>query len=313
MINDTKELNFNNRGSNMNLKLYRRMLDSINEGIYFVDTDRRITFWNKGAEFITGFSAEDVTGTFCYNNLLNHVDEQGNKLCFNGCPLHQTLSDRLERSKNVFLHHKQGHRVQVEAKTMPLYDDQGVFIGSIELFSDESAGIGGEFSKDELQAIAFIDALSEIPNRRYGELQLKKLRIELEESGYPYSVAIADIDFFKKVNDTYGHDIGDEIIKIVAKSLRGALRSTDFVIRWGGEEFVMILRGLTGENLSKVLEKSRMLVENSVYRAGDVEVAATISIGGVTASIDKTNEQLIKIADNNLYKAKQDGRNRVVI
>jgi len=297
----------------MNLKLYRNMLDSLNEGIYFVDEDRKITFWNKGAELITGFPAEEVVGTFCYDNLLNHVDAEGNRLCMDGCPLQATLLDQQERSALVYLHHKKGHRVGVQVKTMPLYDEEKGFIGAIELFVPGSRTFSSEWTNDELKTIAFTDALCEIPNRRYGELQLKKVRLEQEEGEVPYSLAIVDIDNFKRVNDTHGHDIGDEILKMTAKTLAGSIRSTDTAVRWGGEEFLLILPNLDEEHLYPVLEKLRMLVETSRYRNGELEAGVTVSIGGATASPEISNEELFKIADTNLYRAKNGGRNQVVV
>jgi len=113
------------------------------------------------------------------------------------------------------------------------------------------------------------------------------------------------------VNDTHGHDIGDEILRIVAKTLSHSVRSTDVVARWGGEEFILILNGLTETSLPQVLEKVRMLVENSVYRSETLELSVTISIGGATAQPDRSPEDLFKQADRNLYLAKHEGRNCV--
>lgn len=301
------------RRKEMNLKLYGRMLDSLHDGIYFVDNDRRITFWNKGAELITGFLAGEVVGTFCYDNLLNHVDGEGNRLCFGGCPLQATLLDQQDRNANVYLHHKNGHRVAVQVKTMPLYDEGKGFIGSIELFVPESRTFGDEWSNDELKTIAFTDALCEIPNRRYGELQLKKCRLEQEAGGVSYSVAMVDIDHFKKVNDAYGHDVGDKILQMVSRTLSEAVRSMDIPTRWGGEEFLLIFPGLEEEHFYPVLEKIRMMVETSQYRNGEIEVGVTISIGGATASLGTSHEELFKKADDNLYRAKNHGRNQVVV
>src|SRR5690606_2594758 len=115
--------------------------------------------------------------------------------------------------------------------------EQG-FIGAIELFVPENRTFDSEWTSDDLKTIAFTDALCEIPNRRYGEIQLKKFRQEQEEGEAPYALAIVDIDHFKQVNDTHGHDIGDEILKMTAKTLAGSIRSTDTAVRWGGEEFL---------------------------------------------------------------------------
>lgn len=294
-------------------KLYDNVFNSLRDGIYFVDTERKITFWNKGAERITGFTAQEVLDTYCFNNLLNHVDPDGNKLCHGGCPLHQTIQDQKPRSTLVYLHHKNGHRVPVQVQTLPLYDDEGQLVGCIEVFSDESHGFGHDLSREELQAIAFTDALTGIPNRRYAESHLRKAHMSLLEDGTPYAVALIDIDHFKKVNDTYGHDMGDEVLKIVASTLNSSTRSIDCAARWGGEEFLLILQGVTEELLHPFLERVRMLVETSVYRSPEHTLSVTVSIGGAFATPEDTTLSVTKRADQLLYQAKEQGRNRVVI
>ena len=99
---------------------FHDVFDDLYEGVYFVDRDRGITFWNQGAVRITGFTSQEMLGHFCYDNLLNHVDEQGNQLCMGGCPLHATLQDGNARSAQVYLHHKSGHRVRVNVRIRPL-------------------------------------------------------------------------------------------------------------------------------------------------------------------------------------------------
>jgi PAS domain S-box-containing protein len=93
--------------------LYAVILGNIHEGVYFVDSERKITFWNKGAERITGYTEGEVVGHFCYDNILKHVNDEGLHLCLGGCPLHQTLSDGQGREALVYLHHKEGYRVPV--------------------------------------------------------------------------------------------------------------------------------------------------------------------------------------------------------
>ena len=110
------------------------LLNDLYEGVYFVDKDRGITFWNQGAERITGFSAHEMLGKCCHDNLLSHVDEQGKQLCHEGCPLHETLHDGAPRKAQVYLHHKSGHRVRVDIKIRPLFIE-GEIIGATEVFS----------------------------------------------------------------------------------------------------------------------------------------------------------------------------------
>ncbi len=99
--------------------IYKEIMQIIKEGVYFVDTDRKITFWNDYAQEITGFSATEVLDSHCYDNILNHVDDAGTQLCKTGCPLHKTIEDSIKGEASVYLHHKDGHRVPVVVRTFP--------------------------------------------------------------------------------------------------------------------------------------------------------------------------------------------------
>jgi len=122
----------------------QHLLDEVNEGIYFTDRQRRITYWNKAAERISGYSRAEVLGQNCSANILIHVDARGRQLCLGGCPLAHALRDGKPRQGDVFLHHRDGHRVPVRVRVFPLLDAAGHVAGAAELFSDISAKPGLE-------------------------------------------------------------------------------------------------------------------------------------------------------------------------
>jgi diguanylate cyclase (GGDEF)-like protein/PAS domain S-box-containing protein len=291
---------------------YRNILDSIYEGIYFVDQQRRITFWNKGAERITGFKSEEVVNKFCYHNILNHVDELGTRLCVNGCPLHATLLDGVERETSVYLHHKLGHRVPVKAH-ITMIKENGIIVGAVETFVREGDEFQNDYRLEELRTLAYQDQLTEIPNRRYLDGQLEYHIMIAQRAKFNVGVAFIDIDYFKKVNDIYGHSIGDEVLKMLAKTMKSATRSSDVIGRWGGEEFIIIFNHVSGPILFTVCEKVRMLAEASGLRVEDQEVKITISIGATMICQEDTIEKLIKRADESLYRSKSSGRNKVTL
>jgi diguanylate cyclase (GGDEF)-like protein/PAS domain S-box-containing protein len=278
--------------------------------VYFVDKERTITFWNKGAEIITGFRAEEVIGTYCYNDLLRHVNENGCRLCMDGCPLHATIEDGLPRKASVYLHHKNGHRVPVEVKVRPVLQN-GEIIGAAEVFSTTKGLDVADLSVGELEYLALFDQLTELPNRRYIDTYLGHRLRDFEELGLSFSLLMMDIDFFKRVNDCHGHEAGDLTLKMVAGTLRGALRSNDFVGRWGGEEFVAILRGVPQAELCRVAEKMRMLISESEMMRDGCHLGVTISIGATTVQACDTASSIVRRADRALYLSKDGGRNRV--
>lgn len=127
------------------------------------------------------------------------------------------------------------------------------------------------------------------------------------------SIALIDIDYFKQVNDAYGHGIGDDVLRMVANSLQAALRPRDALCRWGGEEFLAILPDAKAENLMLIIERMRSLVASAWFDLeNDRKIRVTVSIGAVQIHDDETIKSAIHRADCLLYKAKQDGRNRCV-
>lgn len=296
----------------MSNSLYKQVLENLYEGVYFVDADRNITFWNKGAERITGYPANEILGKACYDNILKHVDDQGCQLCINGCPLHKTITDGIMREAPVYLHHKEGHRVPVSIRTIPLYEGDMV-IGAAELFTDQREQFHHQKNLKELKTLAFHDQLTELPNRRFLEQVLEAKWMEFERMGRKFGIAFMDLDHFKEVNDTHGHLMGDEVLKMVAKTTRGALRREDMVGRWGGEEFMIILSDADEEMIRVVSEKIRMLIEHSALKKEGKTLSVTVSVGAAIARFDDTLESLIKRADEKMYKSKNQGRNQVIL
>lgn len=293
--------------------IYKTILDNIFEGIYFVDKDRNITFWNKGAEEITGFSYGEVKGNCCADNILRHVDNFGIELCIQGCPLSETLKDGKIREANVYLHHKDGHRVPVTIRISPIYDDENNIIGAAELFKDISSQKQMISELEELKKEVYLDHLTGIGNRKYGEMNLRKVHRQYEEYAINYGLIFIDIDNFKKLNDTYGHKAGDKVLQMVAKTLLNALRPLDMVYRMGGEEFIVIIPNCDTDSLKGVAERIRMLVENSFLTFEDNVLKVTISLGASISRAGCSYNKLIKEADEKMYISKKNGKNRVTI
>jgi diguanylate cyclase (GGDEF)-like protein/PAS domain S-box-containing protein len=292
---------------------YARILDSLHDGLYFVDRDRVITYWNKAAEHISGFSAAEVVGKRCSDNILTHVDSQGNSLCFGLCPLQETITDGRPREAEVYLHHKDGHRVPVSVRISTLTDGEGNVIGGIELFTDISNQKANELKVKELEKMALLDGLTQIANRNFLEKELHMRFEEKKRFDAPFGILLMDIDHFKDFNDTYGHDIGDRVLRFIAHTLVANSRPFDLYGRWGGEEFIGIIRNITGQDLGQHGNRLRLLVENSYIAHGDERLHVTISIGATGVRDDDTIDTLLKRADTLLYESKKAGRNRLTI
>jgi two-component system cell cycle response regulator len=168
---------------------------------------------------------------------------------------------------------------------------------------------------DRLQRLAALDPLTGIYNRRFGMARLREEFSRAVRAATPLGVMMFDIDHFKKVNDTYGHLAGDRVLTQVAKTARAALREGDILMRYGGEEFLVILPTASKENARAISERLRHMLEETSVADGDQVIRVTISVG-VTSypEFDVAGEQdLVKRADEALYSAKESGRNRVVV
>ncbi len=292
---------------------YKSLIENIFDGLYLVDKDRSIIYWNHVAETITGYRSEEVVGRRCRDNILVHVDEDGKSLCRGSCPLQATIQDGAFRDAEVYIQHKDGHRVPVWVRAAPLHDTDGNIIGGAELFTDLSASNAITNKVNELEKLSFLDSTTQMANRRYLEMELHNRVSEKNRYGATFGIVIMDIDFFKRVNDSYGHGVGDRVLKAVARTFMNTARPSDLMGRWGGEEFVGILKRVDDDGLRSAAERVRSLVEKSHIRENGLTLKVTVSIGGTLADLTDTADSIIKRADTLLYRSKENGRNRCTI
>lgn len=293
--------------------LLHKALQNIRDGVYIVDRGRKILFWNSGAERITGYSAKEITGSLCFENILRHVDDSGQLLCHAGCPLAGTMDDGESREADVYLHHRSGHRVPIHVKTAPIRDAGGVVIGAVETFSENRAQreIMERFA--ELEKMAMRDPLTGLANRRYMENRIEMRLSEKVRFGWPVGLAILDVDDFKKVNDTFGHDVGDKVLKMVSATLVSNLRSFDDLGRWGGEEFLMLAANIEGNPLFSLVDRLRILVSASCLDLERAPLCVTVSAGVSGAKGGDSWGEILKRADEALYISKRNGKNRSTV
>lgn len=288
-------------------------LDSLFEGVYFLDSRRRIVYWNRAAEDITGYAADEVIGRSCADNILVHVDDKGTNLCLHGCPVSQVLKDGQPVQKEVYFRHKDGHRVSVAVRVSPVFDDRGRITGAVEFFSDNTSHVALRQRIAELEKQALLDPLTFVANRRCLQINIEARLQEMDRYGSHFGLMFLDLDRFKSVNDTYGHDVGDEVLKLVARTLSSNTRIFDIIGRWGGEEFLGILINMDAGGLSQLAEKFRTLVERSTLKRSRYDISVTVSIGVTMAKRGDSLETLINRADRLMYRSKTEGRNRVTI
>ena len=211
------------------------LLDAMSDGVYVVEPSRRITYWNRAAEEISGFSADEMVGRWCGDGRLNHVNDRGVELCGASCPLVATMRDGRTRSVRVFLHHRDGHLRPVDVTAAALRAEDGTISGAVETFRDDSDRRVLEQDLRDAENLALVDPLTGVGNRRSLNRCLSRRLADWERHGAQFAALVIDVDRFKQTNDTLGHDAGDAVLAVLARSLVSAVRTGDEVVRTGGD------------------------------------------------------------------------------
>jgi diguanylate cyclase (GGDEF)-like protein/PAS domain S-box-containing protein len=290
--------------------LYKKILDSLHDGVYFVNRDRQITYWNEGAEKLAGYSPAEAVGKSCFGNFLEDVDETGKSLCTSGCPLSNVMADGQPRQVELYLRHKNGHRVPISVRVLPMRDSAGGIVGAVEVFSDSTAKQRAEKRVSELENLAFRDALTNLPNRRYLELKVAQALQDHQQFDREYGLLLLDLDHFKQVNDNHGHDLGDAVLKVVADTLVQTLRPVDLVGRWGGDEFLVLMADVRATALGDLAERCRVLIAQSSAGHEASRVSVTASIGATLLDHEGSPETAFRRADELMYQSKRSGGDR---
>ncbi|MGB3976449.1 MAG: diguanylate cyclase [bacterium] len=296
------------------MNIYKSFLDNLFDAAYVVDKNKKILYWNKAAEEISGFSASEVIGTRCADNVLSHIDFVGLDLCKSGCPLHSTLQDGEKREAIVFLHHKEGHRIPVYVRISPIRNKKDEIIGAIEVFSEHSKDT---FTFKELERQtkeSLSDPLLKIGNRRYAERMFDVRQTEMRISGRNFGVVFIDIDYFKSVNDKHGHDVGDKVLLMVTRTIANLLRKNDTLARWGGDELLILLPQInTEKELVTIADRIKTIVQSAYLTLDDENISVSVSLGATLSRHDDTLESVLKRVDTLMYDSKENGRNQYTL
>ena len=262
-------------------ELHKKLLDQLDTGIYIVDLERRILYWNGGAERVTGYLTHEVTGQFCHGDLLMHCDQEGNVLCGTLCPLKGVLQDGRKRECTVFLRHRHGHRVPVRVRSSPIRDPGGMIIGAVEVFDEASAP--ARHAIWQLQEFGCLDELTGAAHRRYGEMRVRHALEGLNEFRIPFGWLRIGLDGNEGFEHRYGQGIIDAALKTIAGTLDGNLGSLDVLTRWTRAEFRVEVHYSSRLELAELAERLVTLVRMSALEWWGDRLRVTVSIGGATA------------------------------
>ncbi len=290
-----------------------RVMDNLYDAVWILDTDRRITHWNEGAEKLTGYTAAEMVGTDCKDKAPVHLDKDGVNLCDSICPLLESDDLRGIREVQVYIRHKQGHLVPAHARMVPLRDADGRITGAAEIFSDTSVGNEIEKRLEGLERLARLDVLTRLPNRRYIEEEVTAHLAELERYDRYFGIMMIDLDGFAKINENFGAAAGDDVLRMIGRTWFLAARSFDTVGRWEDDTFAAIGVNIDREGLRSMAERFLMLLSNLLKPWDRSGLGIGASVGATMVRRGDSADSVIVRAEKMLEEAKLGGGGQLVI
>lgn len=297
------------------LDLLQGIVQLVPIGIFQIDENNQYTFVNPAWESTANCSLTKALGKNWWEVI--HPDDQ--KMALDHWE--QAAKDMKEISIECRIIKKDGKVGWIRLQSKFLFDDMGKkTIGSMENITIEKNEAAQRENliadltetKKQLEISSRTDPLTNLLNRRGMEEHLSAENKRMMRKGKPFSMILCDIDFFKKVNDDYGHDAGDYILTQVASNIEKASREQDVVCRWGGEEFLLMLPETETSGAAILAEKLRKETEKNVQIFKGQKIMVTLSMGVACMENGQQVDECIKQADLKLYSAKNEGRNKVV-
>lgn len=242
-----------------------------------------------------------------------YVDEQGRDVCEKECMAVESIIDGRPRSMEVYARHKEGYRMPVFVRVSPVRNCNGQVIGAVEELHDNSSKVEFVHKIEELERCALLDPLTGLMKRRGLEMNLRSVCSVMHRHGWSYGIFFVDIDEFKRINDVYGYDVGDTVLKMAAKTLLNSVRASDMVGRWSGEEFMVIAANVGEDYLYKIANKIRILIEQSGFSAGNERICVTASVCATMVQSNDSVDTLLKRINRLMEHCRISGKNCVSV
>jgi diguanylate cyclase (GGDEF)-like protein len=289
----------------------QKLLDNMHDAVIFVDENLRIKQWNRGAERLTGIPGVGVLERLWSPSLIGMRDEMTGALSSIECPVAHCVVTGVQSMRRLLVASRDGRPTTVDVHVVPVIGPDGISYGATLLMHDASPQISLEERCQSLHEKATKDPLTQVANRAEFDRTLALFVQAHVEQQLPCSLVICDIDHFKSINDTYGHQAGDEVLKLFGQMLKGECRQGDMVARYGGEEFVLLCADCNNATAAGRAEHLRRAVADichPVLNGANI----TVSFGVTEIQAGDTPDSMLRRADRALFEAKRMGRNMVV-
>jgi diguanylate cyclase (GGDEF)-like protein/PAS domain S-box-containing protein len=289
----------------------KKLIDNMHDGVVFVDSQSTILLWNTGVERLTGVSSAAACGRTLLPNLMDMCNGREQRIANDDCPVAHAIATGVQWLGRISVMGRQGRHVAVDLHAIPVRSHDGAIHGATVLLHDVSSETSLEEKCQALHAQVAKDPMTQVANRAEFDRMLNNFVAAHQESNLPCSLIMSDLDHFKSINDTHGHQAGDTAIITFASLLKSMCRSGDLVARYGGEEFAILCADCTNASAARKAEAIRQAL--AAVKHGSLGNASfTASFGVTELQTGDTPETMLRRADRALLQAKDQGRNQVV-
>lgn len=281
-------------------EICRSILESLPTGLCVVDMQRRVVFWSDGAERITGYLRHEVVGRDCLTSILPHCDKIKSQPCPANCPIDSAIRKARGVEGTGFIHHKDGHRLQLLTTAVPIHNAHGSIIGVVKTFDDHHPPDNPEHREDTLKLSGYLDEVTGLPNHAMMRSHLRESLATFMELHVPFAILYVRVEGLDHFRSNFGQRAATSILRAIAQTLEAALWKTDLVGRWSDDRLLAILNGCTEDAIHSVCQRlSGMLADEGIEWWGEIR-SLSVSLGQASALPDDSMEFLLLRAEHSL-------------
>jgi diguanylate cyclase (GGDEF)-like protein/PAS domain S-box-containing protein len=293
-------------------EIYQAVLDKLQTGVYIVDRNRRIRFWNEGAEQITGYLRQDVVGRFLRDHLLTQdavkdVDSEPDD------PINLVFRDGKPSTMDVSILHKDGYRVPIVLRTNPIRNSHGAVVGAAESFEKNRSASDWTRRQAGFADFGCLDAMTGVAAQSFMETQLQENLTIFADHNIPFGILLVQIDHMDQFRASRGPGVVSTILRVIAQSVENCLRPTDLVGCWGANQFIAILLECSESEVAHVGERVRKMIGQAEIEWWGDRFSVTSPVGGAGCRAGDNAELLIARAAASLQESIEKGGNCVTV
>ncbi|HEX4489422.1 MAG TPA: sensor domain-containing diguanylate cyclase [Terriglobales bacterium] len=281
-------------------ELYQTVLEGLRFGVFLLDQQRKIFFWNDGAEEITGYHRHEVLGHISHDNILDQCNDKACASCANACPFTSSLCDGKVNELRIQLHHKDGYLIPVRLCVTPIRNSRGGVIGLAQSFDEQKFAFDRDRRQHNLSEYGCLDDMTGLPNRSFTQFHLRENWEGFKQYHLPFGIVCIQLDKFKEFKGNYGREACDSILHVLAQTVRNSMRPSDFLGRWKDDEFLGILPNCTPRGVHTATERIGRLLSSAGLQWWGDRIEVSTQIGEAAVQADDTLESLLSRANSNL-------------